>query len=196
MVLCPCHLPSIILCGVACEHILVAHRGTLVYTLRCTLRCCNYFAHPRCRVDAGLVTLVRHGIAVRKERDIVFRDLGDRVAMLLQLAVPVEHRRGKAMAELYVVNTHLLFPHQPYFSVIRMRELRKILAFLEMHRRLRFHPSPLIAFLSLHPCHCVLSQRTWLSKTITGRQNGERGENRSEIEGTREGDHTGSEGAR
>ena len=33
------------------------------------------------------------------------------------------------------MNTHLLFPHQPYFSIIRLRELRKILSFLELYRQ-------------------------------------------------------------
>ena len=33
------------------------------------------------------------------------------------------------------VNTHLLFPHQPHFSIIRLCELRKILSFLELYRQ-------------------------------------------------------------
>ena len=38
-------------------------------------------------------------------------------------------------AEVLLVNTHLLFPHEPYFDVIRMRELRKILGFIELYRQ-------------------------------------------------------------
>ncbi len=32
-----------------------------------------------------------------------------------------------------LANTHLLFPHQPYFSIIRLRELCKILGYLELY---------------------------------------------------------------
>jgi hypothetical protein len=42
--------------------------------------------------------------------------------------------------EVVLVNTHLLFPHQPYFSIIRLRELRKILGYLELyHHQLDAH---------------------------------------------------------
>jgi len=145
----------------------------------------------------GLVTLLKHGLAVRDQRNIIFRDLGDRVAMLLRIDIPsdmrydepatvadldphvhphpatelqqscnsdldphvhphpststpetdprhacreVETDPRQACREVVLVNTHLLFPHQPYFSIIRLRELRKILAFLELyHQQLPAH---------------------------------------------------------
>ena len=47
-------------------------------------------------------------------------------------------------------HTHFLFPLQPYFDLIRMRELRKILGFVELYRlvastRTPTPPSPLTA---------------------------------------------------
>jgi hypothetical protein len=94
----------------------------------------------------GIVTLVRHGITVKESRNIIFRDLGDRVAMFLRLSLDtylhnnetqhdINGSNNQAHAEVYLVNTHLIFPHQPHFSVIRMRELRKILGFLELYIR-------------------------------------------------------------
>lgn len=81
---------------------------------------------------------------VRDCRNIIFRDLGDRVAMLVRLQIPVVGTDGaEDTGEVVVVNTHLLFPHKPYFSIIRLRELRKILGFLELYRLLhRSQPPP------------------------------------------------------
>ena len=90
--------------------------------------------------------LVRHSIRVSDRHDIFFRDLGDRVALLLRLdcskldgAAPLNPcspsaPRPAPAAEVLLVNTHLLFPHERYFDVIRMRELRKILGFIELYR--------------------------------------------------------------
>jgi hypothetical protein len=44
----------------------------------------------------GLVTLLKHGIRVCDKRDIMFRDLGDRVAMLLRLYIPQDRRLAGA----------------------------------------------------------------------------------------------------
>eukprot|EP00283_Hemiselmis_rufescens_P004714 CAMPEP_0173423418 /NCGR_PEP_ID=MMETSP1357-20121228/3729_1 /TAXON_ID=77926 /ORGANISM="Hemiselmis rufescens, Strain PCC563" /LENGTH=627 /DNA_ID=CAMNT_0014386531 /DNA_START=23 /DNA_END=1906 /DNA_ORIENTATION=+ len=92
----------------------------------------------------GLVTLVKDRISVRDRRDIIFRDLGDRVAMLLRLQVPIAAPEEGSTAEIVVVNTHLLFPHQPYFSIIRLRELRKILGFLELYRQQHRQDLPIL----------------------------------------------------
>eukprot|EP00285_Hemiselmis_virescens_P009237 CAMPEP_0173408568 /NCGR_PEP_ID=MMETSP1356-20130122/70061_1 /TAXON_ID=77927 ORGANISM="Hemiselmis virescens, Strain PCC157" /NCGR_SAMPLE_ID=MMETSP1356 /ASSEMBLY_ACC=CAM_ASM_000847 /LENGTH=462 /DNA_ID=CAMNT_0014369899 /DNA_START=1 /DNA_END=1386 /DNA_ORIENTATION=+ len=92
----------------------------------------------------GLVTLVKDRISVRDRRDIIFRDLGDRVAMLLRLQVPLAGPDDGSTAEIVVVNTHLLFPHQPYFSIIRLRELRKILGFLELYRQQHRQDLPIL----------------------------------------------------
>ncbi|KAJ1483017.1 Endonuclease/exonuclease/phosphatase [Baffinella frigidus] len=106
----------------------------------------------------GLVTLLKHHIQIKDRRDITFKDLGDRVALLLRLRVPGSgEREGEeppptspwaegqpCTRELILVNTHLLFPHQPYFSIIRLRELRKILSFLELYRQQYREDMPIV----------------------------------------------------
>jgi len=61
-------------------------------------------------------------------RDITFKDLGDRVALLMRVRVPAPPApepaapsppgtvtlTGSGARDLVLVNTHLLFPHQPY----------------------------------------------------------------------------------
>jgi endonuclease/exonuclease/phosphatase family metal-dependent hydrolase len=89
----------------------------------------------------GLVTLVRHGITISDHRDIIFRDLGDRVALLLYLTLPSRTPDSPPL-RFSVVNTHLVFPHYQYFSIISLRELRKILAYLEMYRLLTGQDGP------------------------------------------------------
>jgi endonuclease/exonuclease/phosphatase family metal-dependent hydrolase len=101
----------------------------------------------------GLVTLVKQEIAVRDKRDIIFRDLGDRVAMLVRLQIPFVGEDGKETnAEVVVVNTHLLFPHKPYFSIIRLRELRKILGFLELYRLQHRRDLPILMMGDFNGC--------------------------------------------
>ena len=53
------------------------------------------------------VTLLKHGIIVRDQRDIMFRDLGDRVAMLLRVQLPpaVEPGRQEVGSERVGVET-------------------------------------------------------------------------------------------
>ena len=92
----------------------------------------------------GLVVLVRHTpfvVSVVDRQDIFFRDIGDRVAMVLRLDCSATPGGG---GEVLLVNTHLVFPHERYFDVIRMRELRKILGFLELYRLVVDVQSPLI----------------------------------------------------
>ncbi|GJP46707.1 hypothetical protein CLOM_g5959 [Closterium sp. NIES-68] len=77
----------------------------------------------------GLVTAVRggQGVSVADYEPILFNDCGDRVAQLLRLRV-----RG---GEMLLVNTHLLFPHNANSSLIRLREVYKVLEYLEQYRQ-------------------------------------------------------------
>lgn len=69
--------------------------------------------------------------------------------MMLRVSVR-PNVRSDERAECLIVNTHLIFPHQPHFSVIRMRELRKILGFLELY--LRSQHSPMSAACAILLC--------------------------------------------
>ncbi|CAI7870268.1 unnamed protein product [Closterium sp. NIES-53] len=84
----------------------------------------------------GLVTAVRggEGVSVADYEPILFNDCGDRVAQLLRLRVP-------GGGEMLVVNTHLLFPHNANSSLIRLREVYKVLEYLEQYRQCHHLPA-------------------------------------------------------
>lgn len=89
-------------------------------------------SHWRTRKD-GLATFVREErIVLQDTRNIFFHDAGDRVAQLLLLAI-----QGPTVApqQFLLVNTHLLFPHNTFSSRIRLREMTKILGFVESYRQ-------------------------------------------------------------
>ena len=60
---------------------------------------------------------------------MLFNDCGDRVAHVARVASKASGR------ETLVVNTHLLFPHNENSSLIRLREVFKILEFLRELQR-------------------------------------------------------------
>ncbi|CAI5467515.1 unnamed protein product [Closterium sp. Yama58-4] len=84
----------------------------------------------------GLLTAVRggQGVSVADYEPILFNDCGDRVAQLLRLRV---HGGG----EMLLVNTHLLFPHNANSSLIRLREVYKVLEYLEQYRQRHHLPA-------------------------------------------------------
>ena len=106
-------------------------------------------AHWRERAD-GLAVFYRSSKVVLQDcRNILFHDCGDRVAQMLLLGVyppsPVSSPSPSAnsprphpslpVQQIILVNTHLLFPHNEYSSKIRMREVTKILGFIENYRQ-------------------------------------------------------------
>ena len=68
-------------------------------------------------------------------RRILFHDCGDRVAQLLLLAITGSKNSDIPPQQVLLVNTHLLFPHNEFSSKIRMREMTKILGFVESYRQ-------------------------------------------------------------
>lgn len=95
----------------------------------------------------GLLTAVKHAdLEVLDSRELLFNDCGDRVAQLLR----VRARRQLAdphapPVEMLLVNTHLLFPHNANSSLIRLRQVYKILEYLEQYKTLnRLPPMPII----------------------------------------------------
>ncbi|CAI5982955.1 unnamed protein product [Closterium sp. NIES-65] len=84
----------------------------------------------------GLLMAVRggEGVSVADYEPILFNDCGDRVAQLLRLRMP-------GAGEMLVVNTHLLFPHNANSSLIRLREVYKVLEYLEQYRQRHHLPA-------------------------------------------------------
>ena len=95
--------------------------------------------------DDGLATFVKDDrIVVQDVQNIYFHDCGDRVAQLLLLALKpsaVTYTVGfDAIADIphqqfLCVNTHLLFPHNEYSTKVRLREVTKLLGFVEAYRQ-------------------------------------------------------------
>lgn len=93
-------------------------------------------SHWRMR-DDGLACFVKdERIVVQDTRAILFHDCGDRVAQMLLLALrpPIGAPVNTPAQQFICVNTHLLFPHNEYSTKIRLRELAKILGFVESYR--------------------------------------------------------------
>ncbi|KAH9297207.1 hypothetical protein KI387_028889, partial [Taxus chinensis] len=86
-------------------------------------------------VGDGLFTAVRKDhFKVVNNRELLFNDIGNRVAQLLHLRSTIPYLQNGTDAiqlELIVVNTHLLFPHNSNFCLVRLRQVYKILEYLE-----------------------------------------------------------------
>lgn len=111
-----------------------------------TLRECRRTSHWRSR-DDGLAVLIReggdNGLVMQDYREILFHDCGDRVAQMLLLAAkarsdsidPSVDESLVPYQQFILVNTHLLFPHNEYSTNIRLREVTKILGFVESYKQ-------------------------------------------------------------
>eukprot|EP00899_Mesostigma_viride_P019558 jgi/Mesvir1/27603/Mv07340-RA.1 len=68
------------------------------------------------------------------ERGVPFNDCGDRVMQMMHLRPRAAAARA-ALPDLLAVNTHLLFPHNANSTLIRLREVFKILEFLQFYKQ-------------------------------------------------------------
>ncbi|KAG9155760.1 hypothetical protein Leryth_004030 [Lithospermum erythrorhizon] len=97
----------------------------------------------------GLLTAVHKDyFRVIDHRELLFNDFGDRVAQLLhvELNAPVSQcRNSKVRQEMLIVNTHLLFPHNSSLSLERLRQVYKILLYVEAYQKeKKLNPLPII----------------------------------------------------
>lgn len=102
-------------------------------------------SHWRSRDDGLAVFTNKQKLIVQDCKDILFHDCGDRVAQLLLLALRNEtvmnmynNNVTAALSQLQqfiCVNTHLLFPHNEYSTNIRIREMSKVLDYIESYRQ-------------------------------------------------------------
>ncbi|KAE9464625.1 hypothetical protein C3L33_03422, partial [Rhododendron williamsianum] len=71
-------------------------------------------------------------------RELLFNDIGDRVAQLLhvELLSPVSQcRSNNVRQEMLIVNTHLLFPHDSSLCLVRLNQVYKILQHVESYQK-------------------------------------------------------------
>lgn len=92
-------------------------------------------SHWRSRTDS-LVIFVKLGtFQIEDIQEILFHDCGDRVALMMLLAYQPVTNPNIPPQRLICINTHLLFPHNPYSSKIRLREVTKILGFVDSYKQ-------------------------------------------------------------
>jgi hypothetical protein len=80
---------------------------------------------------AGLLTAVHSNyFNVLDYRELLFNDIGDRVAQLLHVesAMPFLQNRSTSCVhqQSLIVNTHLLFPHDHSLSIVRLRQVETL----------------------------------------------------------------------
>ncbi|CAN6288421.1 unnamed protein product [Urochloa humidicola] len=98
----------------------------------------------------GLLTAVHSSyFNVLNYRELLFNDFGDRVAQLLHVesAAPFLLNRSTSgvQQQSLIVNTHLLFPHDHSLSVVRLRQVYKILQYIEAYQEEhKLGPMPII----------------------------------------------------
>lgn len=85
------------------------------------------------RGDGLLTAISSETLRVLNYKEILFDDSGDRVAQLFHLCFrrPFYKKGQKTEQELLLVNTHLMFPHNFTLSLIRLRQVYKIIEDLE-----------------------------------------------------------------
>ncbi|KAI8565162.1 hypothetical protein RHMOL_Rhmol03G0239400 [Rhododendron molle] len=97
----------------------------------------------------GLLTAVHKDyFRVLDHRELLFNDIGDRVAQLLhvELLSPVSQcRSNNVRQEMLIVNTHLLFPHDSSLCLVRLNQVYKILQHVESYQKENnLNPLPII----------------------------------------------------
>ncbi|KAL7147250.1 hypothetical protein ABFS83_06G096100 [Erythranthe nasuta] len=87
----------------------------------------------------GLLTAVHKDyFRTISHRELLFNDFGDRVAQLLhvELIVPFsQYRNNNTRHEILIVNTHLLFPHNSSLCLERLRQVYRILQYVESYQK-------------------------------------------------------------
>ena len=90
-------------------------------------------AHWRERDDGLAMFVNENRFCIQDYQSILFHDCGDRVAQLMLLTT---HSQNNIPPQQFIcVNTHLLFPHNTYSTKIRLREVTKIMGFVESYKQ-------------------------------------------------------------
>ncbi|KAL6508251.1 hypothetical protein OROHE_021793 [Orobanche hederae] len=97
----------------------------------------------------GLLTAVHKDyFRIISHQELLFNDFGDRVAQLLhvELVAPIaQYRNNNVRQEILIVNTHLLFPHNSRLCLERLRQVYKILQYVESYQKeKKLNPLPIL----------------------------------------------------
>ncbi|PSR95455.1 EF-Hand 1, calcium-binding site protein [Actinidia chinensis var. chinensis] len=88
------------------------------------------------RGDGLLAAVLQNDFHVVNYRELLLNDIGDRVAQLLhaELVVHSSHNQHSDMEkQVLVVNTHLIFPHDSSYCFVRLRQVYKILQYVDKY---------------------------------------------------------------
>ncbi|KAG1362429.1 putative calcium-binding protein [Cocos nucifera] len=100
------------------------------------------------RGDGLLSAVHRDYFRILNYQDLLFNDFGDRVAQLLHVesVVPFNQSQNSGVRQqILIVNTHLLFPHDSSLCILRLRQVYKILLFIESYQKEhKLSPMPII----------------------------------------------------
>ncbi|XP_047328322.1 uncharacterized calcium-binding protein At1g02270-like [Impatiens glandulifera] len=98
------------------------------------------------RGDGLLTSVHKDHFRVLNHRELLFNDIGDRVAQLLHVECVTPHCRGENVhQELLIVNTHMLFPHDSSFCLARLNQVYKTLQYVESYQEeQKLNPLPII----------------------------------------------------
>ncbi|KAJ8632488.1 hypothetical protein MRB53_025824 [Persea americana] len=100
------------------------------------------------RGDGLLTSVHKDYFRVLNYRELLFNDFGDRVAQLLHVesVVPFfKSRNNNSHHQILIVNTHLLFPHDSSLSIVRLRQVYKILEYIELYQKEQeLNPIPIV----------------------------------------------------
>ncbi|KAL3653748.1 hypothetical protein CASFOL_003429 [Castilleja foliolosa] len=97
----------------------------------------------------GLLTAVHKDyFRIVNHQELLFNDFGDRVAQLLhvELVSPItKYLNNNVRQEILIVNTHLLFPHNSSLCLERLRQVYKILQYVESYQKEnKLNPLPIL----------------------------------------------------
>uniref|UniRef100_A0A5B6ZKZ7 Endonuclease/exonuclease/phosphatase domain-containing protein n=1 Tax=Davidia involucrata TaxID=16924 RepID=A0A5B6ZKZ7_DAVIN len=105
-------------------------------------------ARPNNRGDGLLTALHKDYFRVLNHRELLFNNIGDRVAQLLhvELVAPFSQcRSNNDQQGILIVNTHLLFPHDSSLCLVRLQQVYKILQYVESYQKENMlNPLPII----------------------------------------------------
>ena len=92
----------------------------------------------------GLFMAISREWEVVHEADLDFEDAAGRCAQLLHLRreADSDDASSTAVTELLIANVHLLFPHNEAAGRVRLREMHKLLAYLEFYKAKLDKPPP------------------------------------------------------
>ncbi|KZV40958.1 hypothetical protein F511_05203 [Dorcoceras hygrometricum] len=100
------------------------------------------------RGDGLLTSVNKDHFRIIDHRELLFNDFGDRVAQLLhvKLIAPIYPCRNNSVRqEILIVNTHLLFPHDSSLCLERLRQVYKILQYVESYQKEnKLNPLPIL----------------------------------------------------